>query len=44
MIAEALESGFDLLQKEISIAGRPASSPLFSDELAEIRGQAFAVL
>ena len=44
MIAEALESGFDLLQKEVGIAGRPASYPPFSDEFAEILGQAFAVL
>ena len=44
MIAEARESGFDLLQKEIGIAGRPASHALFSDELAKIRGQAFAIL
>ena len=43
-IPQTVDSGFDLLQKPIGIASRPAGHPLFSDEAAEIRHQAFAIL
>ena len=43
-IPQMVERGFDLLQKLVGIASRPAGHPLFSDEPAEMRHQAFAVL
>jgi len=38
-----IERGFDVLQKPVGIAGRPAGHPLFGDEVAKICDQAFAI-
>jgi hypothetical protein len=38
-----IERGFDVLQKPVGIAGRPASYLLSGDEVAKICDQAFAI-